>query len=199
MFEPGVEYLLPLINTDNPYAKTRENSFVLIRNIVIDLDEPAYSIMYSESLSAHSEEISFGEDTSQQEIISHMDDLTRDNPPAEEFIRSEEMEDVISGSPYILVVEVNEPFRLSDEQSTTDWMRTDIYYTTILQVLKGDRAVYDVSEELMVIFFADTVLPGEQHIVAVETPREGSTFYRFTSRNSLFHMDQLDEILAILG
>jgi len=49
------------------------------------------------------------------------------------------------------------------------------------------------------IFFADTVQTGEKHIVAVTPLTDCGYFYGFTSRYSLFRMDQLDEILEILG
>jgi hypothetical protein len=48
------------------------------------------------------------------------------------------------------------------------------------------------------MFFSDTVFQGEQHIVAVERISEGSSSFNFTSRNSLFSMDQLDENMEIL-
>ena len=63
----------------------------------------------------------------------------------------------------------------ANEQVFTDLLLTDIYYATVLQVLQG-----------------------EQHIVAVRPIEEGSMWFEFTSRNSLFRMDQLEEILLIL-
>jgi hypothetical protein len=50
-----------------------------------------------------------------------------------------------------------------------------------------------------VVFGADTVRTGELHIVAVEPLTVGSSTYEFTSKNSLFSMDQLDEIMAIIN
>jgi len=41
-------------------------------------------------------------------------------------------------------------------------------------------------------FYADTVKIGERYIVAVE---DGGSFATFTSRHSLFTLDQYDEII----
>jgi len=199
-FEAGIDYLLPLIRITSPYANTHEDGFTFIRNfIVINLDAPSDSVMYSEPLALHATGLDFNARTLESEqILTYVAELTADNSPAIEPIRSELLQDIIHESPYILLVEINEPLRLSRQQATTDWMRTDIYYVTVIQSLKGD---YTTSEEgdFVVIFFADTVSPGEQHIVAVRPIDEGNYWHRFTSRNSLFSVDQMNEILSLLS
>ena len=195
-FMPGVDYLLPLCAEISPYLHLRDNAFTFIMDLVINLDEPSMSMMYGGSLAGHSTILDFEQDVSRAEIIAFITELTRDNPLARDFIRSEEITDIVHGSPYILVVEITELRRLAHEQVTEDWFSTDLYYVTVVQALKGD---IEVGEEIMVIFFADTVQLGEQHIVAVEPIEEGSTWYDFTSRDSLFSMDQLDEIMSIIN
>ena len=192
-FEQGVNYLLPLDRISTVYANTHEDGFRFL-SIVIDLDNPGNSMMYSEPLYRHTEILDFTGNITREEILSLVEELTRDNPPAPDFIRSEVMEDIIEGSPHILLVEINEPELLSHERSSRDWMDIDIYHVTVIESLKGG---IDVGAELVVVFFANTVFPGEQHIVAVEQIPNGS-FYDFTSRNSLFSMDDLDEILTII-
>jgi len=197
IFHHNTNYLLALNKIASPYANTHEDGFVLIRNIVIDLDEPANSIMYSESLSYHTDILNVRNRASAaEEIVAAVSELTEGNELAQEVIRSNVMEEILYGSPYVLVVEINEPLSLSSEQLTTDWMRTDIYYVTVVEALKGTVGDF---EDFVVIFFADTVFPGERHIVAVQPIREGTYWHDFTSPHSLFSMDQLDEILAILG
>lgn len=196
-FTPGTDYLLPLRKAVSPYANTHEDGFTFIRNIVIDLKSPENSTMYSEPLALHITGLDFRRRVlPRQEIISYVEKLTRDNLPAIEPIRSEFMEDIIHGSPNVWIVEINEPLRLNSDVPHSDWMATDIYFVTVVESLKGDT---ETPSEQVVIFFADTVFSGEQHIVAVRPIAEGSTWHDFTSRNSLFRMDQLDEILAILA
>jgi len=195
-FTHGTTYMLALIGIDSPYANTRENGFTFIRNIVINLDDTASSMMYSEPLALHSESLDFDGSDVVQEIISYAIELTYDNPPAMEVIRSQAVEDITNESPYVLVVEINEPLRLSNEQESTDWMATDIYFVTVVEALKGD---INVGYEFVMIFNADTVLPGERHIIAIEELEEGIGWYRLTSRNSLFQMSQFDEITSVLS
>ena len=116
---------------------------------------------------------------------------TEGNPPRiSDFTRSEEMEDIINGSTYVWVMEVSELGRLTS--GTSVWISTDIYYVTVIESLKGQK---EAGYEARTIFFADTVFLGEQHIVALDPPREGGSNYSFSSRNSLFSMDDLDQIL----
>jgi len=187
--------MLPLIAIAHPFANTHDDGFAFIRNIVIDLDSPVRSVMYSESLSQHSENLNFESYVSRAEIVSFVGDLMRDNPPGRNIIRSEAVEDIINESPYILVVEINEPLSLFHEQPITDGLFTDLYYVTVENLLKGN---IDVGREIVIEFPADTVFEGERHTVAVVPIREGSNWFEFTSRNSLFQMDQLNEILQIL-
>jgi len=110
-------------------------------------------------------------------------------------IRSDKIEDIINGSPYVFVVEINDPISLS-RVPPSDWAEADTYDCTVIKSLKGDISVgYDYWG----VYFANTVFTGEQHIVAVERLEEGSNMFRFTSKNSLFRMEQLEEIMAIIG
>jgi hypothetical protein len=193
-FDSDTEYLLPLERIVRPYANTHDDGFKFVDNIVIDLDDPSNSTMYNESLAPHSRRLNFNNQPSRSRIISRVERLTRRNPPADDFIRSEDMEDIINGSPYVLIVEINEPESLSSGES--DWMSTDSYYVTLVEALKGDINMENITG---VTFFADTVSPGGQHIVAVEPMSEGSSWFDFTSRNSLFSMDQLYEIIALIN
>lgn len=203
-FVSGVDYLLPIRNINSPHsaiART-EDSFVFIRNIVIDLAEPSNSGMYSEPIDYHIVGMTFSEETMLEEIIVFVEDLAVQIEATERwervFIRSEIMEDIIKGSPYVWVVEINEPLRLSEEQSVTDWGLTDIYYVTIIESLKGD--VNGLMNEFLITFTADTVFYGEQHIVAAQPiSKDAIDWFVFTSRNSLFSLDRLDEIRAILA
>ena len=192
----GTEYLLPLGRTGGPYSNTHDNSFRFSSgNIVIDLDNLENSVMYTEPLSKHTTGLNLYGGMSRDEIIAYVRERTEGNPPRiPDFIRSEDIEDIINGSSYVWVIEVSELGRLTS--GTSDWTSTDIYYVTVIESLKGGT---EVGYEARTIFFADTVFLGEQHIVALDPPRGGGSNYRFSSRNSLFSMDQLDEILEIIG
>ena len=192
----GTDYLLPLLRIGGPYANTPDNGFMFgSGDIVIDLDNLENSVMYTESLSNHTTGLRLDGGMSRDEIIAYVRERTEGNPlRIPDFIRSEEIEDIINGSPHIWVVEINEARRLTS--GTSDWMSTDIYFVTVIESLKGETVI---SDDLNTMFFADTVFPGEQHIIAVTPISEGSMSFDFTSRNSLFSMDQLGEIRAIIS
>jgi len=196
-FTAGRQYLLLLYNLADVYATTHEDGFLFLTDLVLDVNAPARGTMYGEPLRRHSMGMNFNRiGLTRRGIVSYVSRLTRDNTPVREFIRSENLEDIIADLPYVLVVEICAPFRLVSEQTTSDWVESDIFYATVVEVLKGD---VDVGIELNISFFANTMQTGERHIVAVKRLTPGSTTFSFTSRNSLFAMDQLDEILTILN
>ena len=197
-FNPETNYLLPLIRIGNPYAKTHEDGYTMVNYIVIDLDNPSNSAELGRPLSSINlgqTGLNFEANPSMEQIIQFISELTEGNPTGREYIRSDMLEDIIKDSPYVFVVEINRPLRLVHEQVTRDWGETDLFYATVVQALKGD---IEVGAEIVVTFFACTVQRGERHIVAVEPLSTGSTWFRFTSRNSLFSLEQLGEITQAL-
>jgi hypothetical protein len=191
----GAEYLLALQKIRSVTANTHENGYSFIRGTVINLDEPSRSIMTGESLSRHSGMDFNDKSLSRETIVSHVRSVTKNNKPARDFIRSNKMEDIIKGSPHILIVEVNDDE--SFDSIRTDWASRDISNCTVIRTLKGS---IKPEFQTTITFFADTVKPGEQYIVAVEPLTDGNyTWLVFTSVNSLFQMSQFDEIVKIIG
>ncbi|MCL2408104.1 MAG: hypothetical protein FWC96_00605 [Oscillospiraceae bacterium] len=195
-FSSGTDYLLVLERLWLAMAQLHPDGFLFINGLIIDLDNPTGSTMYNEPVSLHASEINFNSRSlDREELLAFITEKTANNPPGRDHIRSDNIVDIVTGSPYVLVVEIGEPRSLNS--GTSDWMSTDIYYVTVVEVLEGD---IDVGVEVEAVFFADTVQTGERHIVAVERLEEDVPgFLVFTSRNSLFRMDQRDEIMAILG
>jgi len=197
-FTSNTQYLLILEKLTDVYANTHEDGFTFITDLMLDLNSPTSSTMYNEPLTLHSTGMNFdSRSLTRDDIVSYISTLTQNNAPAREYIRSDDLKDIVEGSPHILIVEITEPRRLVHEQNSTDWMSTDIYHTTIIEVLKGDKQVGDT---VQVIFFADTVFPGETHIVSM-APRDPAApyFYSFTSRHSLHPLSQRDEIIALIS
>ena len=93
-----------------------------------------------------------------------------------------------------LVVEISRLRR--GNIGNSDFSADDFYYVSVVEILKNFGDV-SVGDELRVLFHADTVSIGEQHIVATRTSTTGAHW--FTSRYSLFCMSQLDEITQILN
>ncbi|MCL2200891.1 MAG: hypothetical protein FWB75_02910 [Oscillospiraceae bacterium] len=199
MFTDAAEYLLMLYRIDNVYSTAHEDGFWFISELVLDLSNPLRSTIYGEPLSQHSTGMNFNNrNLSREAITTYVRELTRNNTPSREPIRSNDIKDIIKASPHVLVVEINEPRRLAQYAFQSDFMlATDIFFTTVVRTLKGDR---EPGYVVRMVFFADTVQTGETHIIAAVPVTESNPyFYDLTSRYSLFRMDQLDEILEILG
>ena len=196
-FTPGAHYLLPLIRLVNIYSSFHYDGYTFISDLILDVDNPSSSTMLNQPLASLSNMNFNSRGLSRESIISYVRTLPR-NPYFtidRVFITSDNLSDIIVGSPYVLVIEITEPRRLASELSHTDISSTDIYITTVVEVLKGDLQVGDL---VTITFFADTVSPGEKHIVSV-TPVSTSPYSQiFTSSHSLHSLDQRDEIIAIL-
>ena len=194
-------YLLLLERIVSTRAATHEEGFWALGNLVIDLYNPTMSTMYNEPISQHSSGMDFNSSgLSRDMILSYIRDLTRYNTPSRAPLRSDSIEAIIDGSPYVAIVEVGEPWSLArDAGPPYGMVPTDIFHTTVVEVLKGDMEVGDV---LRVGFPVDAVAQGEQHIIAIEPVSRAPTyFHMLTTRGdrSLFSLSQLEEILSILS
>jgi len=195
-FTTSTQYLLVLIKLADVYASFHDDSFMFITDLMLDLNDPSRSTMYSEPLSYHSRMNFNSSRLTKARVISYVRALPRDPFWSRVFIVSDNLGTIISGSPYVLVIEINEPRRLATEGWHSDIRSTDLYYTTVVEVLKGDLQAGDL---LRMVFFAGTVFPGETHIVSVAPVSQSPYFQEFTSRYSLHSMDQLGEIIAIIA
>lgn len=188
-FNVGGQYLLALKRAWFPHSKIHEDGYILVRNLIVDLENPQNSMMYTEALYLHFE-LDFNRGhLSGDQIIEYARELARNNLPAIEYIMSSDVAEVAGKSEYILLVEVDE----LRSMALTDFQHTDIFYCTVVQVIKGN---IEPGFELAMVFLADTVRPGEQHIIAVRRVEEGSSLFEFTSRYSLFKTTQFDEVMA---
>jgi len=197
-FSTDTQYLLALIKDNNIYSTLHYDGFLFVNDLILDLNNPSRSTMHNQPLSLFSQMNFDSVGLTSEHIISYV--RTLPNNPHHRvdrvFITTDNLRDIITGSPYVLVVEITEPISMSsDFPHRADIIFTDIYLTTVVEVLKGDLRVGDLVD---IIFFGDTVFPGETHIVSV-APSSGSPYFQvFTSSHSLHSLDQRDEIMAII-
>jgi|GEM_PF-1764920 len=197
-FRPGADYILVLHHDPWPYTTMHIDNYTIIRNAVIDLDNPANSLMYRNYLYIRSDDdLDLGADgLTRYDIINHIEAIIRDRdrpPRGDMLIRSDATEDIVLGSPNVMVIQIDRPRVLSHQLESTDWTYHDVFFATVIDSLSGD---IPVGTEVGITFHANTVNTGEQHIVATRVTSGG--WHDFTSRDSLFHMDQLEEIKQIL-
>ena len=205
--EPDVEYLLLLFRSGRSaytFEHINQDAFRFINDLVIDITRIEERNLEETLLAWELEGLDFARGVTGAELVSYVTSfvdptvyLEREQQ-RQSIIDSELMRDIIIGSPNIFIVEINQPVSLMSDVPPSNWMSTDIYHATVLEVLKGDEAIVVAGDSIRAIFFADTVFPDEKHIIAVDR-RPGSSSYTFTSRNSLFPLSDLPEILAILN
>lgn len=203
VFEHGVDYLLPIrfLPPVHPTNPVPEDHFVFARQTFINLDDPAASNMYSEPLNEHMQSMSFTRATPRATILDFMSDFAeiieyeRRDAWQRIYIDSADIHDIINGSPYIFIVELIE---LIPTVGITTWMSVDNFYVNVIEVLKGEPVFW---YETRIRFALNTVGVGQQLIVAVQPISEGSHFWfdLTSTNNSIFGVDQLDEIRAILN
>ena len=194
-FEAGVNYLLPLLRIDDPYSEM-DGGFMLLANMVLNLTSPAESEMYGEPIYYHSEHIcdnhleGGGATTFLldyiESIVEHMDE-----PEINVLTSDSSMDEILLNSPNVLAVEIGTAYALAQPGGLTD-----VYYVTVLESLYGG---IPEGSQLIVSFFAGTVHPGEQVVVATVAICDDNIWHDFSSRNSLFSMEQLDEIRRVLS
>ena len=197
-FEMGIDYLLLLerLDSSNIISNFHEDGYFLaVGAPVIDLNNPMKSMLNNESIIDHSVSLDFSlSSLSREQIISFAYEMTKNNPLTPyfgDFIRTNCIEKIVNNSPAILVVEINELINSIDNCTRA----LERYRVTVIEVLSGGLIIY---YEFEIEFFMDTVRTGEQHIIAIGVDVFGPKTYHLTSRNSVFSIEQLDEVISIL-
>ena len=194
IFEEGVEYLLMLRMGSDVYCKVNPR-YAFQRAMVINLDDIPKSEMYNEPLALHAKGIDVNTCT-KEEIIDYVLELVGDNKPT--LLSDAETLEEITKEAYDLVhIKVkslsgdgNSP--LSDDAI----MATDIMYCEVIESLKGKGSEYEKVVEI--VFFDDTVKPGEEYIVALDAFEKGTAYLCFLTPDSLRPISEKAEIKSYI-
>ena len=163
--------------------------------MVINLDDIPKSEMYNEPLALHAKGIDVNTCT-KEEIIDYVLELVGDNKPT--LLSDAETLEEITKEAYDLVhIKVkslsgdgNSP--LSDDAI----MATDIMYCEVIESLKGKGSEYEKVVEI--VFFDDTVKPGEEYIVALDAFEKGTAYLCFLTPDSLRPISEKAEIKSYI-
>jgi len=105
-FDEGTEYLLPLNRETRTYTPRYIDAFEFLMGTVVNLTDPSSSTMARRRLYNNAAGIDFKSGRLSREfIIAYVRAVVQNNEPAIDIIRSDVTEDIINGSPYVLVVE----------------------------------------------------------------------------------------------
>lgn len=196
-FEKGVNYLLVLKKSDSNAVYKHTIPYIMVGDIMIDVDKIAESRMYyNEPINNHTEGIKFTESLTREELTEYIASITVNNV-GDGFIRvyleSDRLEDIVNDSPNIIKVKIGE----LESKTRSDIFDIDFYECTVVETLKGD---IKVGAKITIIFFANTVKTGKEYIVATYQIKDSdgnirSTSHRLTSKKSLFKLNQYEEIM----
>jgi len=212
-YQEGKEYLLILGRSIIIYREGDGDIYSIYNTVYLPLEEMGACTMYGDSISKRSEIGYTPEKVTREELIDYVRENTKNNTErysyGNDYIRSDKIEDIINESPLVLRI------LLKEENVGTRWFSC---YGKVLEVLKGEigkQNIDDIIDEHGVLdgrkerikehiceftFFPDTVKIGDEVIVAVND-RGGALlggWLPLSSKNSVFRLDQYDEIMAII-
>lgn len=186
-YEKDDEYLLVLETQNSVYIKNA--CYLSLNNIIIMPGEKA-TIYNGSQISNHSENYKEGEN-----IVDYVVNYVENNPDLyehnTEYIVSDNITEIASESPYIVVVTPIE-YKGGSDYNATEW-----YWCRVDSVLKGKID----EEKIEIVFSRNTVKTGEQYIVMMALPDKESVFYVLSSKNSLFleNSNEAEQIRDAIG
>ena len=185
--EHNTDYLLLLDHRVSVYNETDIYQFVC--NIYIDFSDINKSMMYNQPIASHSSTFDFA-NTDTDSVLAYVKELVKNNTPSPQPVKNPELKDIITASTDIVVITVNR----CEKKVINDFRNTGFFACTIEETLKGTLSV---GESVQILFKLDDVEEGDKIIVALNN-YDKATYYRITSLNSIFSIDNKGEFLSIL-
>lgn len=183
--EHNTDYLLVLDHRVSVYNEVDIYQFVC--NIVIDVSKVSNSTMYNQSIVAHSQNLDFNK-TDTQSTLAYVKDLVKNNTPSSQPVANPAVDDIISSSTDILVVTVGR----CEKTVINDFRDTGFYSCEVNEVLKGN---IQACETIQILFRNTDVNEGDKIIVALNN-YDDANYYRLTSLNSIFALDEKTTFLS---
>ncbi len=183
--EHNTDYLLVLDHRVSVYNEVDIYQFVC--NIVIDVSKVSNSTMYNQSIVAHSQDLDFSK-TDTQTTLAYVKELVKDNTPSSQPVANPAVNDIISSSTDILVVTVKK----CEKTVINDFRDTGFYSCEVSETLKGN---IEAGETIQILFRNADVTEGDTIIVALNN-YDDATYYRLTSLNSIFTLDEKTTFLS---
>lgn len=118
-----------------------------------------------------------------KELVESLEDRSGEVETGFEYIRSENLEEIIEKSPYIAVITICEitDVGLNGRSATCK--------CAVQKKIKGD-----IDDEFEAIFVEGTVQEGGEYIVMLDRP-EDTSYYKLSSKNSVYKNDKSNETI----
>lgn len=153
-YREGEKYILLLQRIVSVYHKDCCDKYYVVGNLYFPLKDLSLSTLYGENILKHSNLTR--ELMTEEKLKKYILEKTKGNTKlyyGKDYIRSSKIEDIISGSSYILQVEIGEKFieGFSKDRIT--------YKCNVLKTIKGD--LIEENESVFITFMYNTVKQGE--------------------------------------
>ena len=185
-YKEGEEYYLILLRRFNVYLDSDEYSDFMGR-MYIPVADVKSSTFHRDPLTEHTDGVSI---SNENELVDYLVSLINKRDPeldramGLEYLKETDTESIVTKSDCVLKIKV---YKLIRENRFNT-----VYECEIISTLNGNAEEGDLVE---ICFFPDTVDVGEEYILAL-TDIGGA--YVFSSKNSLFSVDDLEEIQKYL-
>lgn len=193
-YKTGKEYYL-ILSRDKSVYNEHDIYMPVISSIYIPAEDIGKSTYCGTPLTEHSAVKSL---STEEELVAHITSCINSLDPDDikaydgrPYITDTDMKSIIEKSDHVLRVKVEKV-----SFSTSLAINTEIYECSVVSTLKGNSENYSNIE---IRFFTDSVEVGGEYIVALT--QVGTTeekFFHLSSKNSLFSVDDLDEIQECL-
>lgn len=180
-------YLIPLkivddVYQDFPYAYP-------IGCALVDINDISKSEMYGRYIQQHATGINFSDSTA-EDIIEYVKELSANNTHHSAPLESDNLEEIVNASEKIAHIKVEDFVKRTD----ATFFDIEFYKCTVVENLKGE---FEKNSEITVVFFSETVVPGEEYIVML-APGGAAIHQRFSSKNSLRSISEKSLIKSLL-
>lgn len=183
----NTDYLLVLDHRVSIYNEVDIYQFIC--NIAIDVSNIESGKMYNQPISAHSSKFDFSK-ADAQTTITYIQNLVKNNTPSAQPVKDPSTNEIMSTSTDVVVVRVNK----CDKEVITNFRDTGFYSCTVTETLKGS---IPSGETIEILFRNADVSEGDVIIVALNN-YDQAIYYRLTSLNSIFSVNQKDAIASLI-
>jgi hypothetical protein len=118
------------------------------------------------------------------DLIAYVRELVKDNKPAEETLKSDNLEEIVRDAKQVVHIKIEDP--LIKIQTTLK--NSETWSCKVIDTLKGD---IKEGSTIKIMFIGDVVVPGKEYIVTLETTK---STHMFNSTNSLRPVSEKREI-----
>ncbi|MCI8625221.1 MAG: hypothetical protein HFI40_02920 [Lachnospiraceae bacterium] len=192
LYKQGKDYMLVLERQVSVYYD--HDRYLLLGEIYMPLSDMGSSMIYDTEISEHMD-VDITEVETEPALLQYIEEvLDSEKSQAQEFVgipyeESDKLSDIILASTHILQIEIGTPLPEGDDR--------ELYHCKIKKCWKGTVSSEDLAGEIIIPFWKGQAQTGKEYIVLLNQVGEASRLYVFSSRNSLFAVEDIEVISAI--